>query len=72
MAKLRLQADLILDDEDPQAAELFTQLEGLAGSLRKIEGKGRRTERSKVELHRCFHDEEDPPPCEVLDSWEKS
>ncbi|HST43084.1 MAG TPA: hypothetical protein VLK58_26395 [Conexibacter sp.] len=69
MAKLRLQADLIFDDADPAAAGVYDALVALAPRLGTIPA-GRGVEPSRVELHRCHHDEPDGPPCEPLQTWE--
>lgn len=72
MAKLRIQADLIFDDEDPEAAKVVGQLKALAAKLRTIDPPAElaKREASSIRLHRCFHDEGDRA-CEEIDVWEK-
>ena len=35
------------------------------------EDRAGRREQSKAEIHRCFHDEDPPRPCEPLDTFAK-
>lgn len=69
MAKLRLEADLIFDDDDPAAAGAYDALVALAPRLGTIPD-GRGVAASRVSLHRCHHDEPSGLPCEPLQSWE--
>lgn len=70
MAQLRIRCDLIFDDGDQAAADTYDALVALEPRLRTIVGSGLLVERSRVELHRCHHDEEAETPCEAISSWE--
>ncbi len=69
MANLRIRCDLIFDDGDPAAEQLYDQLVELAPSLRAIDTGGPLVERSRIELHRCLHGEGPEEPCEPISSW---
>jgi hypothetical protein len=70
MSKLRVQADLIFEEADQAAADTYAVLVALAPRLQTIAGGERGEERSRIELHRCHHDEPEGAPCEPLDAWE--
>lgn len=36
------------------------------------EDRAGRREQSQAEMHRCFHDEKEPRPCEPLDTFAKA
>lgn len=71
MARLRLEADLIFEHDDPTAAQTYAALVALAPGLRTIPG-ARGITPSRVALHLCHHDEESGAACEPLSAWEVS
>jgi len=64
--KFRVRADIILDDEG-KAKGIFASLKGkkeLFVTIRKGEPD---EERSRVSIEKCYHNEESPKPCEIIE-----
>jgi len=62
----RIRADIILSDRE-DAMDIF---KGLKRESRKFEtiNKGEpNEERSRVSIEKCYHNEESPKPCEIIE-----
>lgn len=75
MSQIRIDATLFFTD-DRQGAELARQFMALARTHEsKLANTNQtdveRVEVSRIEQHRCFHDEKEPRPCRSMDLFEK-
>ena len=64
--KYRIQADLILDNED-EAKRIFQLLKRNLKLYKAIRRGEPFEERSRLSIHKCYHDEETPKPCEIIE-----
>jgi len=67
--KYQIISQLFLDDES-SAREIYEYLKERKGLLRTIRPGEVTEQKSFVQLARCYHDEEPPKPCELLESFE--
>lgn len=64
--KWRIQADLMLDDEE-EAMEIFEFLKARKNLFKTIRRGEINEERSRLTIHKCYNDEENGKPCEYLE-----
>jgi len=64
--KLRIRADLILDDQH-QAKRLFEHINRFARLYVTLNPGRPEEERSHWSLHKCYHDETPAKPCESVE-----
>jgi hypothetical protein len=71
--KLRITQTLIFDEADEaEALKLFQNLKDKKEKLRTI-NKGRdNEEKSIIQLERCYHDESETKPCEIIERIESA
>jgi len=67
--KYRVRLDLIFDKEE-EAMEAFNFLKGRRNLFRTINKGEPNEERSILEIHKCYHDEPEPKPCEIIEHIE--
>jgi len=65
---MRILADLIITDRT-QAEALFNQIKNLAPLFETINPGEPEEERSSWSLHKCYHDETPPKPCEYVEEY---
>jgi len=67
--KWRVRADIIVSDKG-EVMSIFDFLEVKKGSFETINKGKPNEERSRVSVEKCYHDEEPPKPCEILETVE--
>jgi len=67
--KWRIRADIILSDES-KAVDIFENLKKERDKFETINRGELNEERSRVELEKCYHDEELIKPCEIIETIE--
>jgi len=68
--KYRIRLDLIFEKEE-DAMEAFNFLKKRRNLFRTIKKGKPDEERSVLEIHKCYHDEEPPKPCEIIEHIER-
>ena len=67
MSYLRIQATLIVDEADTATIDpVRTFIENRRAKFRTLAGRTGDLEPSLFTVHRCYHDEAQPRPCEEL------
>lgn len=67
MSFLRIQATLIVDEADQATIDAIrTFVENRRAKFRSIARRTDELEPSVLTVHRCYHDEDPPRPCEEL------
>ena len=69
--KWRIQLDLIFDDEE-EAKKTFEFLKKRKNLFRTINRGKPNEERSRLSLHKCYHDEDPSKPCEFVEVVESA
>jgi len=64
--KWRVQLDLIFDDER-EARDAFEKLKAKKHLFKTINKGKPNEERSRLSIHKCYHDEEPAKPCEIIE-----
>jgi len=64
--KYRVRCDLAFDDETT-ARELWEAVKAKRPSAVVIKLGTLEEERPRGDLHRCYHDEPEPKPCEIIE-----
>jgi len=69
--KWRIQLDLIFDNEE-EAKKAFDFLKKRKNLFRTINKGKFNEERSRLSIHKCYHDEDSPRPCEYIEVIESA
>jgi len=67
--KYRIRLDLIFDEEE-DAMKAFNFLKEKRVLFRTIRKGEPNEERSILEIHKCYHDEDPTKPCEIIEHIE--
>jgi len=67
--KYRIRFDLIFDEEE-EAMKAFDFLKKRRNLFRTIRKGEPNEERSILEIHKCYHDEDLAKPCEIIERIE--
>ncbi len=69
MALFRIRIDAFVDITDTATRDQIKN--GIVALQSKLK-RANAVETSRIEVHKCFHDEVPPKPCEVIYEWEKT
>jgi len=69
LAKYRVQLDFITDNE-LEARRIYDLLKQIRGLFQTINRGRPDEERSRLNIHICYHDETPVRPCEIIESIE--
>lgn len=69
MALFRITIDAFVDIDDTATRDKIRN--GIVALRDKMQ-RANEFETSRIEVHKCYHDEIPPKPCEILYEWEKA